>query len=101
MDCIDCHNRPTHAFEVPERALDKAIKEGLISPTLPFVKKQAVLVLKRDYPDQPTAAVEIPRLLEDVLPVHLPGGPRPEEASGGAARARPSRPSTCATCSRR
>jgi hypothetical protein len=64
MDCIDCHNRPTHAFEVPERAVDKALQDGLISPILPFVKKQAVLILKRDYPDQPTASKEIPRLLE-------------------------------------
>jgi hypothetical protein len=64
MDCIDCHNRPTHTFEVPERALDKAIKDGLISPTLPFVKKQATLILKRDYPDQPSASKEIPNLLE-------------------------------------
>jgi len=65
MDCIDCHNRPTHAFEVPERALDKALKEGRISPALPFVKKQAAAILKRDYPDQPTAAREIPRLLQE------------------------------------
>jgi hypothetical protein len=65
MDCIDCHNRPTHAFELPGRALDRALSGGLISPTLPYVKKQALQILKRDYPDQPTAAREIPRLLAD------------------------------------
>lgn len=65
MDCIDCHNRPTHTFEVPERAVDKALKDGLINPGLPFVKKQAVAILKQSYPNQPTASKQIPRLLED------------------------------------
>src|SRR6266581_77625 len=34
MDCVDCHNRPTHAFELPENAVDKRISQGLISPEL-------------------------------------------------------------------
>jgi hypothetical protein len=63
MDCIDCHNRPTHTFEMPEPAVDKAMQDGTISAALPFVKKQAVLLLKQDYPDQATAAKEIPRQL--------------------------------------
>ena len=41
MDCMDCHNRPTHTFELPERALDSAMSAGLISPALPFAKKKA------------------------------------------------------------
>ena len=72
MDCIDCHNRPTHAFELPERALDKAMVGGLINANLPFVKKQATLILKRDYPDQPTASLEIPRLLEAFYQANYP-----------------------------
>jgi nitrate/TMAO reductase-like tetraheme cytochrome c subunit len=24
MQCVDCHNRPTHAFDLPDRAMDKA-----------------------------------------------------------------------------
>ena len=32
MDCIDCHNRPTHAFELPERAVDRAIDRGADQP---------------------------------------------------------------------
>ena len=31
MDCIDCHNRPTHAFELPENAVDLRMSRGLIS----------------------------------------------------------------------
>jgi nitrate/TMAO reductase-like tetraheme cytochrome c subunit len=59
MDCMDCHNRPTHTFELPERAVDRALAEGAISAELPFVKKQAVALLRADYPDQETAATRI------------------------------------------
>ena len=41
MDCMDCHNRPSHSFDLPERGVDKAMNNGLISATLPFAKKQA------------------------------------------------------------
>ena len=49
MDCVDCHNRPTHQFDLPENAVDKAMSVGHISPELPFIKKKAVAVLKADY----------------------------------------------------
>jgi len=50
MDCIDCHNRPAHAFDLSENAVDKAMSVGTISPELPYIKKKAVEVLKVDYP---------------------------------------------------
>jgi NapC/NirT cytochrome c family, N-terminal region len=59
MDCIDCHNRPTHAFELPENAVDLRMSRGLISPELPFIRKKAVELLKADYPDRDTAKAHI------------------------------------------
>jgi len=59
MDCIDCHNRPTHAFELPENAVDLRLSKGLISPELPYVRKKAVELLKADYPDRDTAKAKI------------------------------------------
>lgn len=59
MDCIDCHNRPTHAFELPEKAVDKAITEGRISRELPFIKKKSVEILKTPYADGDAAARSI------------------------------------------
>jgi formate-dependent nitrite reductase cytochrome c552 subunit len=50
MDCLDCHNRPSHAFELPERAVDQAIAEGVLSRELPFAKKKAVELLRGDPP---------------------------------------------------
>ncbi len=49
MDCVDCHNRPTHAFDLPENAVDKEISSGHISAELPYIKKKAVEVLKVNY----------------------------------------------------
>ncbi|MDP1832349.1 MAG: NapC/NirT family cytochrome c [Geothrix sp.] len=60
MDCIDCHNRPTHAFELPDRAVDKAISNHRMSAELPFLKKKAVELLKVEYPDRATAGARIP-----------------------------------------
>ncbi len=59
MDCMDCHNRPTHAYQLPERAVDLAMSEGRISASLPFIKKKAVEVLRVDYPDRDSAAKRI------------------------------------------
>jgi nitrate/TMAO reductase-like tetraheme cytochrome c subunit len=59
MDCIDCHNRPTHTFELPESAVDLRIWRGLISAELPYIKKKAVELLKADYPDRETAKKKI------------------------------------------
>ena len=45
MDCIDCHNRPTHAFDMPGPAVDAALENGQIDRSVPFVKRDAVLAL--------------------------------------------------------
>jgi NapC/NirT cytochrome c family, N-terminal region len=65
MDCMDCHNRPTHVFELPERAMDHALSLGDISPTLPFAKKTGVEILKRQYPTASDAAARIPAAFEE------------------------------------
>lgn len=50
MDCVDCHNRPTHIYVPPDRAVDNSILAGHIDSTLPFIKQQAVTVLTQNYP---------------------------------------------------
>ncbi|MBL8236852.1 MAG: NapC/NirT family cytochrome c [Bryobacterales bacterium] len=49
MDCIDCHNRPTHTYDMPESGVDRALAEGRISDTLPFAKKTSLELLKNQY----------------------------------------------------
>jgi len=72
MDCVDCHNRPTHAFELPERAVDTAITAGRIDSQLPFVKKQAVAALRVEYPDRATASEKIPQAIVDFYRTKYP-----------------------------
>ncbi len=64
MDCMDCHNRPSHSYELPERAVDNAMAAGEISAALPFVKKKGVEIIKQDFPSRAEAAARIPAALE-------------------------------------
>jgi hypothetical protein len=45
MDCIDCHNRPTHAFDMPAPAVDAALESGRLDRSVPFAKRDAVFAL--------------------------------------------------------
>jgi hypothetical protein len=63
MQCVDCHNRPTHTFDLPDRAMDKALASGQIPVTLPFIKKKAMELLKTDYASRAEAAEKIPAAL--------------------------------------
>ena len=64
MDCMDCHNRPSHKFDAtPERAVDGALADGLIPQTLPFVRREAVAALKASYPGREAAAAGIEKRL--------------------------------------
>ncbi len=49
MDCIDCHNRPTHVYVPPDQAVDQSLLSHRIDPSLPFVKQQAVAALTASY----------------------------------------------------
>ena len=72
MDCIDCHNRPTHAFELPENAVDLRMSRGLISPELPYIRKKAVELLKTKYPDRDTAQKQITEGVENFYKTSYP-----------------------------
>ena len=49
MDCIDCHNRPTHVYVPPDQAVDQALLGRKIDASLPFIKQQAVAALTASY----------------------------------------------------
>jgi hypothetical protein len=51
MDCMDCHNRPSHVIApTPDRAVNDAMSAGVIPVSLPFVHREAVKVLKAGNP---------------------------------------------------
>lgn len=41
MDCIDCHNRVSHLFQAPDKAIDEALAQGRIDSSLPYIKERA------------------------------------------------------------
>jgi formate-dependent nitrite reductase cytochrome c552 subunit len=58
MDCVDCHNRPSHPFDAtPAKGVDRALARGVIPTTLPFIKREATAALTATYPSS-TAAVD-------------------------------------------
>jgi hypothetical protein len=60
MQCVDCHNRAAHVFELPDRSVDGALASGEIPMGLPFVKKIAVELLKANYSSDGQATERIP-----------------------------------------
>jgi hypothetical protein len=59
MDCIDCHNRPSHIFTPPDRSVDNSLVAGRIDPSLPFIKQQGVSALTKTYGTTAEALGEI------------------------------------------
>ena len=59
MDCIDCHNRPSHNYNSPTVYFDKAMLRGTISKDIPFFKKAAMGILKETFTDRDTALMKI------------------------------------------
>jgi nitrate/TMAO reductase-like tetraheme cytochrome c subunit len=50
MDCVDCHNRPTHIYVSPDQAVDQSLLARRLNVELPYIKQQAVTVLTATYP---------------------------------------------------
>jgi len=55
MDCVDCHNRPTHIYLSPDEALDQKLAHGDIPVSLPYIKKIAMELITRTYASQEEA----------------------------------------------
>jgi len=49
MDCVDCHNRPTHIYVSPDVSVDRSLTAHRLDITLPYIKQQAVTALTGNY----------------------------------------------------
>jgi nitrate/TMAO reductase-like tetraheme cytochrome c subunit len=49
MDCVDCHNRPSHIFNPPDRSVNEAFLAGRLDQSLPYLKREAVAALTKPY----------------------------------------------------
>jgi hypothetical protein len=59
MDCIDCHNRPSHNYNSPTVYFDKAMLTGAVSKQIPFIKKVVMGILTEKFSDKDTALMKI------------------------------------------
>jgi hypothetical protein len=65
MDCMDCHNRPTHVFRSADEALDEKLITGIIPPEVPFIKRQALKTITPHYDSVDEALQGISRGLKE------------------------------------
>jgi hypothetical protein len=65
MDCVDCHNRPTHVYRPAVRSVNHAMSLGWVDPSLPFVKSTAVQALDYPYTNTQTALDSIRHVVEE------------------------------------
>ncbi|MEI8386275.1 MAG: NapC/NirT family cytochrome c [Verrucomicrobiota bacterium] len=72
MDCIDCHNRPSHKFHPPNDAVDLSIASGRVDRSIPWVKQKMVAALAAPYATREEAMQKI----ESSLRADFPDNPK-------------------------
>lgn len=68
MDCMDCHNRPSHIFHSPADAVDVALANGSLDRTLPSIKKSAIETLTAAYSNTEDGVSRIASQLQSRYP---------------------------------
>ena len=85
MDCVDCHNVVAHRVSTtPEQAVNAALAAGQIDRQLPFVKREAVRLMKASYQtsDEATRVID-----EDLRKFYMSRGHAVDEKVTGAVTA--------------
>jgi len=72
VDCIDCHNRPSHQYHHPEESVNLAMSQGAIDPAIPNIKEQSVAELEKPYKTQQEATATIASDLEKYYQANHP-----------------------------
>jgi hypothetical protein len=72
MDCIDCHNRPTHIYQSPSRAMNNAFTAEWIDTTLPSAKRIGIESLIGEYTTKDSAFVSIEKQILDAYKNEYP-----------------------------
>jgi hypothetical protein len=72
MDCIDCHNRPSHNYNSPPVYFNKAMLTGAVSRNIPFIKKVAMDILRDKFRTSDTAMIVINNGITDYYKTNYP-----------------------------
>ena len=59
MDCMDCHNRPSHKYDSPTFYINNAMVAGRIQKDIPYIKKAAMEALKMSFTTMDSAMTMI------------------------------------------
>jgi hypothetical protein len=88
MDCVDCHNRPSHVFGTPEAAVSRAFETGRLDTALPYLKREAMRLLAGEYQTEAEALARISAELPEFYRKNYPAVyAKKGEAVAGAAKA--------------
>jgi hypothetical protein len=85
MDCLDCHNRPSHVYRTAEDEVDRAMADGRIDPALPFIHREGLKALQADYPSQDVAREKIAAALGAFYAKERPSTDNAKVAAAAAA----------------
>jgi hypothetical protein len=72
MDCIDCHNRPSHIYNPPATSVNNLIAASYIDPLLPYAKSITVQALEAGYSKKEIALDSIRSIIKDFYSVNYP-----------------------------
>jgi len=64
MDCIDCHNRPTHVYDELEQIIDFGLYSKKINPDIDGIREDSIDILKIEYASRDEA---IEKIVENLL----------------------------------
>lgn len=66
MDCIDCHNRPTHVFDMPEDVVDFGLLSKRLNSAIPGIREDSLAAITGKYATREEAQDKIPAALLDL-----------------------------------
>jgi len=72
MDCLDCHNRPSHNYEAPQNFIDQPLATEKIKKKIPAIKSLAMQTLYPEYSTKDSAFMAIRNTITDYYTSNLP-----------------------------
>ena len=72
MDCVDCHNRPAHIYQPPDLSVDQSFAARKLDPALPYLKREAIALLTKNYQTEDEALKAISSGLADFYRLNYP-----------------------------
>jgi len=77
MDCVDCHNRPTHIYSTPDRELETMFRRWPELLSVPYLKRAANEILSRQFDEEAIERGEVGEALAAWYDKHSEENPDP------------------------